>query len=193
MASITVKSQEELNTPEYELNENWFPLPEDTYIFEITAAKDGAWPPGQFNSEPEPYCAYTLKPLSTISKEPVIDDNNEERDGADATTSVRINYQRVGFSGGNIPSRARWFFTSAFGIPVGSDIPEFDTETDLIGKTLVGTVSRTRDGDKVYVRVNDFRPVRRRSAEAAPATASSPKKTTPPPAADDLNSGEYEF
>lgn len=143
------------------------PLPEDEYlaeISEITIEKDNLNP---YTGEKRDQLKVKFTVISFADDTELVDvDGNPLKT---YTLTAFIDPTRVGMK--PQPSRARKFFTSALGVPLGSSISVSGPD-ELIGKRLiVGTVNKpSKDNPGVlYTRATDYKAVRKQRPVRRPA------------------------
>ncbi len=147
------------------------PIPEDEYlaeVSEITIDKDNISP---YTGEKRDQLKVKLSVISFADGSELVDVEGNPLDGYTITTF--IDPSKVGMK--PQVSRARKFFTSLLGVPVGSRI-EISGPEELIGKQLiVGTLNKPAKDDPTtrYTRAQDYKPVKKLRPErkaSAPLT-----------------------
>lgn len=144
------------------------PLPEDEYLAEVTEVtidKDNVNP---YTKEVRDQLKVKFNVISFADGSELVDLEGNPLDSYTLTTF--IDPSKVGMK--PQVSKARKFFTSAMGVPVGSAI-EISGPDELIGKKLIiGTVNKpAKDNPSVqYTRAQDFKSVKKQRPERkAPA------------------------
>lgn len=143
------------------------PLPEDEYlaeVTEITIDKDNVNP---YTKEVRDQLKVKFNVISFADGSELVDNEGTPLDGY--TLTAFIDPSKVGMK--PVVSRARKFFTSVLGVPVGSAIDIAGPE-ELIGKKLIiGTINKpSKDNPSVvYTRAQDYKPVKKQRPERKPA------------------------
>lgn len=142
------------------------PLPEDEYLAEVTEVtidKDNISP---YTKEKRDQLKVKFNVISFADGSELVDISGNPLESYTLTTF--IDPSKVGMK----PqiSKARKFFTSALGVPVGAGI-NLSGPDDLIGKRLIiGTINKpSKDNPSVsYTRAQDFKPVKKQRPERRP-------------------------
>lgn len=144
------------------------PLPEDEYlaeVSEITIDKDNVSP---FTGEKRDQLKVKFTIISFADDSELVDVEGNALDKY--TLTAFIDPTKVGMK--PQPSRARKFFTSILGVPIGSAISISGPE-ELLGKRLIiGTVNKpSKDNPSVlYTRAVDYKPTKKaRPVRRSPA------------------------
>lgn len=161
------------------------PLPEDEYLAEVTEVtidKDNVSP---YTGEKRDQLKVKFTVISFADGSELVD--NEGNALESYTLTAFIDPSKVGMK--PQVSRARKFFTSVMGVPVGSAI-DISGPEELIGKRLIiGTINKpAKDNPNVkYTRAQDYKPVKKQRPERkAPAPIT-------PVTEDETASEEVEF
>lgn len=144
------------------------PLPEDEYLAEVTQVeidKDNINP---YTKEKRDQLKVKFNVISFADGTELVDNDGNALEGYTLTSF--IDPTKVGMK--PQVSRARKFFTSVMGVPVGSAI-DISGPEELIGKrVIIGTVNKpAKDNPSVlYTRIQDYKPVKKQRPERrAPA------------------------
>jgi hypothetical protein len=138
---------------------NYGTLAVDDYIVQIESYDENRFQePGKYNTEREPRVWFFLKPLS-FADDPESELIDDEGNPVNPDKSLLFVYdpKRLGL----IPqvAKSRKFLAAALGVPVDDEIT-FDGYDELIGKTLIVSVSINGNGNNSVV---DVRPVKKRT------------------------------
>lgn len=144
------------------------PLPEDEYLAEVTEVtidKDNINP---YTQEKRDQLKVKFNVISFADGTELVDTDGNPLDSYTLTTF--IDPTKVGMK--PQVSKARKFFTSVMGVPVGSSINISGPE-ELIGKrVIIGTLNKpSKDNPSVlYTRAQDFKPTKKQRPERKAST-----------------------
>lgn len=144
-------------------------IPEDQYVLELVSVDVKPDQRNPYNGEVRDTLTVKWRPVKFADGSPVVDVEGDDVPD-DKYIWDFIDPTKVGMK--PQPSKARKFFTSLLGLPIGSGF-NVDEYSDLIGGRVIGTVIiREASGDRPESnKVTDYRAIPKRPARRAAAAS----------------------